>query len=117
MKHPAKFLWLAVGLLFVLASGRARAAVDEKKIEEQLQARNKAAVAAYEAGNFDKMKSQLLKAIVLGEENGMTSNPLMVQTYMLVGVMQIELEDKDAGLRYFGKALAISAEAQIPQGM
>jgi hypothetical protein len=109
-------MWLVLGLLLVVAAGQARAA-DEKKIADQLQTRNKAAVTAYEAGNFDKMKAQLLKAIVLGEENGMTTHPMMAQTYLLVGVMQAEMEDKDASVRYFGKALAIAPDAQIPQGM
>src|SRR5262252_7726372 len=117
MKHPAKSVWFVLVFLIVLAAGQARAAVDEKKIEEQVQARNKAAITAYEAGNFEKMKAQLLKAIVLGEENGLATNPMMAQTYLLIGVWQAENEEKDASVRYFAKALAIAPDAQIPSGM
>jgi len=105
------------GLLLTLAAARAGAA-DQQKVAEQIEARNKAAIAAYSAGNLDKMKSGLAKAISLGEENGLGKNAALAKAYLLMGVFEIDgNEDRDAGLRDFVKALRISPDVQIPGGM
>jgi hypothetical protein len=105
----------ALGLLLVLAA-RTSAAADAT---DQIDARNKSAAAAYEAGNFDKMKSLLAKAIALGEdkESDAASSSLAL-TYMLEGVLQIDgLDQHDAGVRFFAKALKLAPDVQIPKGM
>lgn len=105
---------IAVAALVALP---ARAA-DQQAVLDQIAAKNKAGVAAYEAGNLDKMKKEIMKAVSLGEGAGLGDNPAMAKTYALAAVVQIEaVEDNDAAVRFFVKALRASPDAQVPAGM
>ena len=94
-----------VSLAFIplLMIGAARnAAADGKEAMEQLKALNQGAAAAYQDGDFDKTKSQLQQAITVAKENGLSSNRMMAQVYILFGVLKInEHKDTQAGVRYF----------------
>src|SRR4051794_29615184 len=80
---------LLAGLLPILFAAPASAA-DQQKVADQIEARNKAAIAAYSAGNLDKMKSQLTKAISMGEEAGLGKNPALARAYLLTGVLEVD---------------------------
>src|SRR4051812_14528187 len=116
--HVAK---RTVSLVFVslLMLGAARnAAADAKEAMEQLKALNQSAASAYQDGDFEKTKSQLQEAITVAKENGLSSNRMMAQVYILFGVLKInEHKDTDAGVRYFAKALDISPAVKIPPTM
>ena len=116
--HVAKRI---VSLAFVplLMIGAARnAAADAKEAMEQLKALNQSAAAAYQDGDFDKTKSQLQEAITVAKENGLSSNRMMAQVYILFGVLKInEHKDTAAGVRYFAKAIDISPAVKIPPTM
>jgi hypothetical protein len=107
------------GLLLSLFAAQGRVvAADQEDVLDQIEARNKAAASAYEAGSFDKMKTAVLKAIALGEKNGLGKDPTLAKTYMLAAVLYVDgLEDRASGLRYFAKALKISPDIKIPSGM
>src|SRR4051794_8725275 len=103
--------------LFLFGAARDVGAADQQKVEEQIQGYNKAAMAAYEAGNFAKMKGQLAKAAALAETNGVQA-PVVAQTYMLMGVLQVDaMDDVKAGGRSFARALKIQPDVQIPSGV
>ncbi len=116
--HVAKRI---VSLVFVslLMLGAARnAAADAKEAMEQLKALNQSAASAYQDGDFEKTKSQLQEAITVAKENGLSSNRMMAQVYILFGVLKInEHKDTDAGVRYFAKAIDISPAVKIPPTM
>src|SRR4051812_28803603 len=116
--HVAK---RTVSLVFVslLMLGAARnAAADAKEAMEQLKALNQSAASAYQDGDFEKTKSQLQEAITVAKENGLSSNRMMAQVYILFGVLKInEHKDTDAGVRYFAKAIDISPAVKIPPTM
>jgi hypothetical protein len=85
---------------------------------EQLKALNQSAATAYQDGDFEKTKSQLQEAITVAKENGLSSNRMMAQVYILFGVLKInEHKDTDAGVRYFAKAIDISPAVKIPPTM
>jgi len=112
MRTPAIVAGVLLGL--VVAESGARAQQDA---EGQIDTRNKAAIAAYEAGDFKKMKAQVTKAISAGEE-GAPGSPALARAYVLAGVLNVDgLENKDAGVKYFAKALKIASDIQIPPGM
>ena len=104
-------------LLLSLAAGRSEAG-DQKAVVEKIKAHYQAAVAAYDDGDFDKTKVQLQQAIALSTENGLGSNKIVSQTYLLFGVLEVAgFKDADAGVRYFAKALDISPAIQLPPSM
>jgi len=116
--HVAK---RTVSLVFVslLMLGAARnAAADAKEAMEQLKALHQSAASAYQDGDFEKTKSQLQEAITVAKENGLSSNRMMAQVYILFGVLKInEHKDTEAGVRYFAKAIDISPAVKIPPTM
>ena len=117
--HVAKRIVSLVFVSSVDARRRAkRRRADAKEAMEQLKALNQSAAAAYQDGDFDKTKSQLQEAITLAKENGLSSNRMMAQVYILFGVLKInEHKDTDAGVRYFAKAIDISPAVKIPPTM
>jgi hypothetical protein len=116
MSLPKNITGVAVALVVSLAVAGAGRAADDS--EAQVEARNQAAIAAYEAGNFAKMKKELLKAVSIGEDAELDNSPVMARTYVLSAILQIEgNNDRDAGVRLFAKAIKISADVQIPKGM
>jgi hypothetical protein len=107
-----------VAAALALVAARDVAAADPQKIADQIDARNRAASAAYAAGDLDKMKAQLAKAVAMGEESGLTTSPALARAYLLTGVLQVDgNEDAAAGVRYFAKALRVKADVEVPTGM
>jgi hypothetical protein len=117
--HVAKRIVSLVFVSSLLMLGAARpAAADSKEAMEQLKALSQAAAASYQDGDFDKTKSQLQEAVTLAKENGLSSNRMMAQIYILFGVLKInEHKDTDAGVKYFAKAIDISPAVKIPPTM
>ena len=117
--HVAKRIISLVFASSLLILGAARnAAADAKEAMEQLKALNQSAASAYQDGDFEKTKSQLQEAITVAKENGLSSNRMMAQVYILFGVLKInEHKDTDAGVRYFAKAIDISPAVKIPPTM
>jgi len=117
--HVAKRIISLVFVSSLLTLGAARpAAADSKEAMEQLKSLSQAAAASYQDGDFDKTKSQLQEAVTVAKENGLSSNRMMAQIYILFGVLKInEHKDTDAGVRYFAKAIDISPAVKIPPTM
>src|SRR3954467_9645790 len=104
--------------LLPLAAVRLAGAADAKESMEKLKALNQSAAASYGDGDFDKTRSQLQEAVAFAKENGLGSNRIMAQIYILFGVLKInEHKDTEAGVRYFAKALDISPAVKIPPTM
>jgi len=115
--HVAKRIAsLVFALLFLVAARKASA--DTKEALEQLKTLSQSATGAYQDGDFDKAKSQLTEAINLAKDNGLSTNRIMAQVYILVGVLKInEHKDIDGGIKYFAKAIDISPAVKIPPTM
>lgn len=105
------------GLLFFLAAARNSLAADQEAALNQITSLNKGAIAAYSDGDFDKAKRQLLQAAALGKKDSEIQNhPLMARTYVHLGVLYVDgLEERDAGVRYFVKALKIRPDIEVTQ--
>ncbi|HTA19886.1 MAG TPA: hypothetical protein VK989_11370, partial [Polyangia bacterium] len=107
---------------FVFASSlaigaRARAA-DNKAVAAEIEAHDKAFVAAYDNGETKKMKSEIGKAVSLGEKSGLGADPVMADTYVLAAILEVDGNDnKSAGVKDFVKALKIKPDIGIPKGM
>ena len=118
MTLPARVTASAIGLMFFLAAAAQAGAADQKAIVDQIKAHNQAATAAYSASDFQKMKSELDEAVTLANDNSLTSHAALAQTYVLLGVVEVEgLKHRDAGIGYFVKALQISPAASVPTAM
>jgi hypothetical protein len=108
---------LVGALLLAWPAGRA-GAVDQKAALAKIKARYETAVAAYDDGQFDRTKSQLLEAIALAKEGGLEANKIVGQIYLLFGVLEVAgLKQPDTGVTYFVKALDISPAIQVPPSM
>jgi len=102
----------------VLAFALGARAADTKPIVAKIEASDKAFLAAYENGDTKKMRSEIAKAVSLGEKNGLGSDPVMADTYVLAAILEIESnENAKAGVRDFVKALKIRPDVAIPKGM
>jgi ribonuclease E len=110
---------VGVGVVLVLmAAAQSGRAADKAGVVAQLEAANKAAAAAYESGDFKRMKKEVAKAIRAGEKSALGAEPALAESYMLAGIVDVEGDENSAaGVRDFTKALAIRADAKIPQGM
>jgi hypothetical protein len=108
-------------LAFVLASSLAigaRARAADNKAAAEIEAHDKAFVAAYDNGETKKMKSEIGKAVALGEKNGLGTDPIMADTYVLAAILEVDGNDnKSAGVKDFVKALKIKPDVGIPKGM
>jgi hypothetical protein len=103
--------------LLPLLVAPARAA-DSKAVAAEIEAHDKAFLAAYENGETRKMKTEIGKAITLGEKNGLGSDAVMADTYVLAAIYDVDgNEDTKAGVRDFVKALKIKSDVAIPKGM
>ena len=113
-------LKVAPVLAFTLAlalGGPARAA-DTKAVVAEIEGHDKAFLAAYENGETKKMKTEIAKAVALGEKNGLGSDAVMADTYVLAAIYAVDgNDDAKAGVREFVKALKIKADVAIPKGM
>jgi hypothetical protein len=118
MKLVAKVAGSIAVLAFTLAGARVVRAADTKAVVTQIEAHDKAFIAAYEAGNTAKMKSESAKAVALGEKNGLLGNAVMADAYVLEAILEVDGKDNTpAGVRAFGKALKIKPDVAIPEGM
>jgi hypothetical protein len=116
MNRSVKIAAPVTVVVLVFALG-ARAA-DTKPIVAKIEASDKAFLAAYENGDTKKMKSEIAKAVSLGEKNGLGSDPVMADTYVLAAILEVEgNENAKAGVRDFVKALKIRPDVAIPKGM
>jgi hypothetical protein len=107
---------LVLTLLLALG-GRARAA-DAKAVAAEVEGHDKAFLAAYENGDTKKMKSEIAKAVALGEKNGLGADPVMADTYVLAAIFDVDgNDDTKAGVRDFVKALKVKSDVAIPKGM
>jgi hypothetical protein len=104
--------------LLLLVAARPALAADQKAIVEKIKGHNQAAISAYGASDFEEMKTKLLEALALGNENGLAKSKIVAQTYVLLGVLQVDgFKDSEAGVKFFAKALDISPAVQVPNGM
>ncbi|HSZ81266.1 MAG TPA: hypothetical protein VLA14_03240, partial [Polyangia bacterium] len=101
----------------LIVGTRARAA-DNKTVAAEIEAHDQAFVAAYDKGETKKMKSEIGKAVSLGEKSGLGADPIMADTYVLAAVLEVDGNDnKAAGVKDFVKALKIKPDVAIPKGM
>lgn len=118
MRRRIQIASFACSLLLLLGAAGQSVAADQKAVLEKIKAHYQAAAAAYDDGDFDKTKVQLQQALALSKENGVGSNKIVAQTYLLFGVLEVAgFKDSDAGVRYFAKALDISPAIQLPPSM
>ena len=91
---------------------------DQKAILAKIKAHYQAAAAAYDDGELDKTQGELQQALKLADDNGLGSQKLVAQVYLLYGVLEVAgLKDKGQGIKYFAKALDISPAIQVPPTM
>jgi hypothetical protein len=106
-----------VVLALVLALAKAARAADTKAVAE-VEAHDKAFLTAYENGETKKMKTEIAKAVSLGEKGGLGADPVMADTYVLAAIFDVDGNDNaKAGVRDFVKALKIKPDVAIPKGM
>ncbi|HEX3697116.1 MAG TPA: hypothetical protein VH374_17195 [Polyangia bacterium] len=117
MTRPAHIATVAVGLMVLLAAAPSSQAADQKAVVDQIKAHNQAATTAYGSGKWEQMKSELQEAVTLANDNGFSKHAALAQTYVLLGVAEVESKNKDAGISDFVKALGISAAAEVPSKM
>jgi hypothetical protein len=93
-------------------------AADQKAVLAKVKAHYQAAAAAYDDGELDKTRGELQQALKLADDNGLGSQKLVAQVYVLYGVLEVAgLKDKGQGVKYFAKALDISPAIQVPPTM
>ena len=93
-------------------------ATDQKAILAKVKAHYQAAATAYDDGELDKTQGELQQALKLADDNGLGSQKLVAQVYVLYGVLEVAgLKDKGRGIKYFAKALDISPAIQVPPTM
>jgi hypothetical protein len=102
----------------VLAFAVGAHATDTKAAVAEIEAHDKAFLAAYENGETKKMKSEIAKAVSLGEKSGLGADPVMADTYVLAAILEVDgNENTKAGVRDFVRALKIRRDVAIPKGM
>jgi hypothetical protein len=105
-------------LLLALTTAFVAEAADQKAILAKIKAHYQAAAAAYDDGDLDKTQAQLQQALKVADENGVASNKLVAQVYVLYGVVEVAgLKETDQGVKYFAKAIDISPAIQVPPTM
>ena len=112
-----KIVAVSVVSLFLLLAGRHAGAADKEAQVKQVTALDDAATAAYSDGDFDKMKKQLLKALSVGKD-ALASDPIMARVYLHLGVLYVDgLDNREVGVKYFGKALKIRPDIEVRSNM
>jgi hypothetical protein len=121
MRHtpPSRKLVLAFALALAGALGpRAAPAADQKAALAKIKAKYQAAAAAYDDGEFEKVEAHLQQALKLAEDNGLSENKVVAQTYVLYGVLEVAgLKNTAQGVKYLAKAIEISPAIQVPPTM
>lgn len=109
---------MLVGLVLGSASASSAAANGgQRGPAQQVTALDEEAVAAYSAGNFDKMKKALTKALALGREE-LDDQPIMARVYLHLGVLYVDgLGNRAVGVKYFAKARAARSDIVLPTNM
>jgi hypothetical protein len=93
-------------------------AADQKAALAKIKAHYQSAAAAYDDGDLAKAQALLQQALKVADENGVGSQKLVAQVYLLYGVLQVAgLKETDKGVKSFAKALDISPAIQVPPTM
>lgn len=101
------YAWLALG------DTRVAAAADGAPAERVVEM-NRAALAAFKAGDHEKAKALLMDAVVLGKESGLGTHAAMARTYVHLGVIHVDgLKDTEKAARFFGMAVRIRADIEM----
>ena len=107
-------------VLILLGSSSASSAAangGQRGLAQPVTALDDEAVAAYSAGNFEKMKKALTKALALGREE-LDDQPVMARVYLHLGVLYVDgLDNRAVGVKYFAKARAVRADIALPSNM
>jgi hypothetical protein len=120
MKIRASVFALLGGLLFSLVVTKEGLAAQKPAATaaaaDRLAALDSEAMASFKAGKHDAAKDKLVEAVVFAKEKGLTSHALMAQTYVYLGVVQLEgLKDEEKALRSFALALRVRPEVEVPK--
>jgi hypothetical protein len=105
-------------LLVMRGSPAARTAGGgQRALVQQVTRLDDEAVAAYSAGDFDKMKRALTKALAIGRDE-LSDQPVMARIYLHLGVMYVDgLNNREAGVKYFSKARTARTDIALPPSM
>ena len=107
-----------LGMALTCVLGDVAHGADQKAVLAKIKAHYQAAAAAYDDGALDKTQGELQQALKLADDNGLGSQKLVAQVYLLYGVLEVAgLKDKGQGIKYFAKALDISPAIQVPPTM
>lgn len=115
MVFRAKVTVWGAAAAILLASGAVQAG--DTDVPARIKGQLAAARTAYSDGDMGKMKSLVQKAVALGESNHLTNDQVMAETYVLAGVVQVDLEKHDRAVELFAKALKIRADIEPPDEM
>ncbi len=109
---------LGLALICVFLDVDVAHAADQKAVLAKIKAHYQSAATAYDDGELDKTQGELQQALKLADDNGLGSQKLVAQVYVLYGVLEVAgLKDKGQGIKYFAKALDISPAIQVPPTM
>ncbi len=112
MRHVR--LALALG---ILCASSAVAHGSPRAVPQQVAALDDEAIAAYSAGDFDKMKKALTRALAVGGAD-VADQPGMARVYVHLGVLYVDgLNNRAAAVKYFAKARAIRPDIGLPSNM
>ena len=107
-----------LGLAMICGRGGVAQAADQKAVLAKIKAHYQSAAAAYDDGDLAKTQTQLQQALKMADDNGVGSQKLVAQVYVLYGVLQVAgLKETEKGVKSFAKALDISPAIQIPPTM
>jgi hypothetical protein len=106
------------GAVFSVADARAAEAADQKAALAKIKAHYQSAAAAYDDGDLAKTQAELQQALKVADDNGVGSQKLVAQVYLLYGVLQVAgFKETGKGVKSFAKALDISPAIQVPPTM
>jgi len=108
---PSLLVFSLLGFL----GGQARAG--GKEANDKVTALNRAAVEAYGAGDFKKMKAKLQEALKIAKKD-LDGEPMLARTYLHMGVLYVDgLDNREAGVKAFSAALKINPTITMTAGM
>src|SRR6266700_6494027 len=114
---PVRRAPLCLLILGFLAAAPAAALGGQRALVQQGTTLGDQAVAAYHAGDFEKMKKLLPKALALTRHN-LDDQQLMARVYLHLGVLNVDgLDNRPAGVKYFARARAVRADVAVPSNM
>jgi hypothetical protein len=106
-------LTACVGLASLLVAAGQAPAANEDAIQK-IEALNRSALASYDAKDFDKARSQLIEALVVGKRSDLDTHPVMARTYLHLGVVYLEgLKDKEKARRNFSLAVRLRPSIEV----